>query len=110
MKKYQNQIRQLVKMRLDNTDLPIYPDIIADWLNCPLKVVEDELFKLDEQGALQQVYVMRCAQCNEIISVSERPFDLGRQAECPGCNCQMESTSMNPVVNAYIRCGMDDVC
>jgi len=109
MKKYQLQIRQLVKMRLDNTDLAIYPGIIADWLNCPLTLVEDELFRMEEEGILRQVYEMRCDECDTVIATSERPFDIGGQAECLGCGCQMESASMNPVVNAYMHLEVDEI-
>jgi len=110
MNKYDRQIKQMVQMRFDNTDLPIYPDIIAEWLNCPIEVVENALLKLDEEGILQQVYTMRCAECNEMIAVSKRPFESRGYAECPACNSQVESASMNPVVNAYIRRGLDNVC
>ena len=110
MKKYHRQIRQLVKMRLENTDLPIYPGIIADWLNCPLTLVEDELFRMEEEGILRQVYEMRCDECATVIAKSERPFDLTGLVECPGGNCQMDAASMNPVVNAYVRLNLDNAC
>jgi hypothetical protein len=110
MKKYQRQIRQLVEIRLDNTNLAIYPEIIADRLNCPLNLIEDELVRMEEEGILRQFYEMRCDECGTVIDISEKPFETGGQVECLGCSCQMESASMNPVVNAYIRVDFDYVC
>lgn len=108
MKKFKSQIRQLIKMRLDNTNLAIYPDVIACWLDCPLKLVEDELFRLEEEGIIRKVYEMRCVECDSVIATSEAPFDIG-QTECFGCGWQPEAPSMNPVVTAYIRIENDDV-
>ncbi len=106
MNNYIHQIRQLIQIHADSAKA-IHPDTIATQLNCPFTVVEDELFRLEEEGTILPVYEMRCYVCDEVIAISERPFDLTGQVECPGCNCQMESASMNPVINAYVRLDVD---
>lgn len=103
MSKNTKAIRKLVQLLFRNHTPSIDAGSIADYLQCPVEVVEAELHRLVEEEILHHTYELHCCQCGHVIASSENPSFLtsGGQVECPGCLSQVESNTMNDVVSAF---------
>lgn len=97
------QIKDLVQLLLENGAPVIYANSIARHLNCPVEMVESELYLLAEEGEIQPVYELRCYLCKTVIATAEDPklFTAGK-AVCPGCWTQAEAIFMNSVESAFV--------
>lgn len=103
MSKNTSAIRKLVQLLCKNRTPSIDAGSIADYLQCPVEVVEAELYRMVEEEILYHTYALHCCQCGHVIASSENPSFLtgGGQVECPGCLSQAESNTMNEIVSAF---------
>ena len=103
--KHRKQIRKLVKQILskDSTS-SIYIKDINHRLQCPMEIVEAELYRMADEGILMNVLELRCFMCNQRITTFECPEQFLRctMPECPGCYFQPESLTMNDLVNTFV--------
>lgn len=104
MSENKKAISELVQLLCRNHTPAIYASSIADYLQCPVEVVEAELHRMVEEEILYHTYELHCCQCGHVIASSENPSFLtdGGQVECPGCLSQAESNTMNDVVSAFV--------
>lgn len=98
-----NQVRELVQLLVKNHTMPIYAIKIADLLQLPVEVIENELHQMVEEDILQHTFELHCCQCGHVIASFEDPRLLtSGQVECPGCLTQTESIAMNDMVSVFI--------
>ncbi|MCL6558504.1 MAG: hypothetical protein K6U74_06810 [Firmicutes bacterium] len=97
MSKNTRAIRKLVQLLCRNHTPAIDAGSIADYLQCPVEVVEAELHRMVEEEILYHTYELHCCQCGYVMASSEDSSFLtgGGQVECPGCFSQTESITMN---------------
>lgn len=102
MNKFNYDINNLIQILLRNNVPAIYPAEIARLLNCEVEIVEDILFQMVEEEKLEQAYELHCGGCGEVMGVFEHP-DLLTSASlpCPACYTQMDSLTMNEMVNTF---------
>lgn len=103
--KEKRQIRKLVQILFGRYDVPsIYAGDIADCLECPLEMVEEELGLLYEEGILEPVFELHCRLCGSVIATHESPrYLIGCPAAgCPHCLGQPDYVSMDDLVRAWV--------
>jgi hypothetical protein len=67
--KQRRQTRKLVQILFGRHDVQsIYAGDIADCLECPLEMVEEELGLLYEEGVLEPVFELHCRLCGGVIA------------------------------------------
>lgn len=101
MNKFNCDIDNLIKILLKNDLTAIYPTEIAHLLNCEVEIVEDILFQMVEEEKLEQAYELHCGDCGEVMGVFEHPVITSAPSPCPACYTQMDSFTMNEMVNTF---------
>ena len=99
------QIRKLIKIiinKYSNEDVAtISASEIADYLQCPNDVVENELISLCEKGVIKPVYKIYCGSCDRVMAYYATPRDFTGFVKCPHCYSQPEDASEEDLVLAY---------
>lgn len=95
-------IKNIIQILLRNNVPAIYPAEIAHLLHCEAEIVEDILYRMVEEEKVEQTYELHCGECGEVMWVFEDP-DLfsGPSFPCPACYTQMDSITMNEMVNTF---------
>ena len=105
--KTKRQVRKLVELLGNRYNLlSIFPEDIANCLECPLEVVEDELAALCEEDIIEPVWELPCGMCGRFVSSYEAPELIHKWpmvGECSGCLSWTgtESLSQDDLVMTY---------
>jgi hypothetical protein len=104
--KHKRQIRKLVKLLLNKYDVSsIYVEDIADCLEYPQDLVENELHLLYKEGILKPAWELHCDQCGSVAAFYELPqlFQKGPMVPCASCLSLLETEglSIDDLVRTY---------
>jgi len=109
--KQRRQIVKLVQLLINNFDRDDIATIsathIANCLECPEDVAEDELVLLWEEGIVRPVYKIYCGACDSVMAYYEAPRDFTGFVECPYCYSQPENASVHMPFEQKVKIALE---